>query len=70
MYCMKCGNHISECNCGDMDERLASLNNDPNFIYRKCRMCGKHYDRCKCENPDWTTSHNGIELKGVTKNSI
>ena len=62
MYCMKCHNYLANCTCDDLDERLASLNNDPNFIYKKCRICGKHYDRCQCENPDWTTSHDGVEL--------
>lgn len=68
MYCMKCNKHLSQCTCPDLDERLASLNNASNFIYKKCRKCGKHYDRCKCESPDWTTSHDDIEMVDV-KNS-
>lgn len=67
MYCGKCNNHISRCKCGDIEERLASLNNDPNFIYKKCRKCSKHYSLCKCESPDWTTSHDGVELKDIGK---
>ena len=68
MYCVKCGHSIGHCTCGDMDERLASLNNKPHFIYKKCRKCGKHYERCQCENPDWTTSHDDVEMKkGVIK---
>ncbi|KKN05321.1 hypothetical protein LCGC14_1088420 [marine sediment metagenome] len=62
MYCMKCKNDLSGCVCEDIDERLASLNNSPHFIYRKCRKCQKHYDRCTCENPDWTTSDDNIEF--------
>jgi len=65
VFCMKCKNDLSQCTCPDLDERLASLNNSPHFIYRKCRKCGKHYDRCKCPIPDWTTSHDGIEMEDI-----
>ncbi len=61
MYCAKCQNHISECTCGDMDERLASLNGSKHFVYRKCLKCGKHYDRCKCKNPEWGLSNQKIK---------
>jgi hypothetical protein len=62
MYCVKCNNHIGECTCGDIKERLASLNNSPHFVYKKCRICGKHYSLCQCSEPDWTSSHDGKEL--------
>jgi len=67
MFCGKCKSQISECTCDDIDERMAVLNNNPHFIYKKCRTCEKHYQRCKCENPDWTTSHDGVELEDVVK---
>ena len=66
MYCMKCKNDLSDCICDDLEERLSSLKNAPNFIYKMCRKCEKHYSLCKCENPDWTTSHNDVEMKDVT----
>jgi len=65
MWCGKCNNDLSECTCPDIDEWLASLNNSPHFIYKKCRICNKHYSRCKCENPDWTSSHDGVELENI-----
>ena len=65
MYCMKCQNDLSVCTCEDLEERMASLRNVPNFIYRMCRICEKHHKRCKCEKPDWTTSHDDVEMKDV-----
>jgi uncharacterized protein with PIN domain len=65
MFCMKCQHALANCTCDDLEERLASLNNSPNFIYKKCRICGKHYARCKCEKPDWTTSHDDKELSDL-----
>jgi len=65
MFCAKCRNDLADCTCDDIEERLAGLNNAPNFIYKKCRICGKHHDRCKCEKPDWTTSHDGVELSDL-----
>ena len=66
MWCMKCNKDLSECVCDDLDERLASLNNSPHFIYRRCAICGLHYDRCKCENPDWATNYDGIGFEEDT----
>jgi len=62
MFCMKCQNDLTDCTCADLNERLASLSNSPNFIYRKCRKCQKHYSQCKCDKPDWTTSHDNVEF--------
>ena len=67
MWCMKCKKHLSECVCDDLDERLGSLKNSGNVIYKMCRKCGLHYDRCKCVDPEWTTSQDGIEMKDVVK---
>lgn len=57
MFCCKCNTHISECVCGDIEERLALLNHNPHVIYKRCRTCGKHYALCKCKTPVWGTSH-------------
>lgn len=65
MWCTICGNHLSECTCPDIDKRMASLQNASGVMYKMCRICGKHYERCTCENPDFTTSHDGIELKDI-----
>lgn len=62
---MKCQKDLSECFCEDIDKKFENLKNDPNFIFKMCRLCGKHYQRCRCENPDWTTSHDGVELEDV-----
>jgi len=62
---MKCQKDLSECICEDIDKKFENLKNDPNFIFKMCRLCGKHYQRCRCENPDWTTSHDGVELEDV-----
>lgn len=29
MYCMKCDKHLSECECPDIEERMASLAGNP-----------------------------------------
>jgi len=62
MFCCKCQKDLSECTCGDIDERLASLNNSKYVVYRKCLICGKHYARCKCENPEWGMSGENEEV--------
>lgn len=66
MWCTKCGNHLSKCTCGDIDERLASLNSDL-MVYKKCAKCGKHYDRCKCEKPEFILS-DGSTMVNTSKN--
>lgn len=67
MNCSKCKKPIGECECPDIDERMAELRNNPNFIYKMCKICGKHYERCKCENPVWITSHDGVSLEDALK---
>lgn len=69
MYCVKCRNDLVDCTCGDLNERLAGLNNSPHFIYKKCRKCTLHYARCKCEDPDWTTSHDGVKMSDLPQNN-
>ena len=51
MWCAKCNNHLSNCKCDDIDERLATLKDAPNFASKWCIKCSKHYSRCKCEYP-------------------
>ena len=63
MDCNKCKKSLKDCECPDIDERMADLRNNPNFIYKMCATCGKHYERCKCEVPNWTTSHDGVSLE-------
>jgi len=65
MFCAKCHNDLSECTCPDLEERLAKLKNSPHFMYKMCRKCGLHYQLCKCEEPDWTTSHDKVELDDI-----
>lgn len=67
MFCGICNNDLKDCTCDNLEERLAKLNNTPGFIYKKCRKCQKHYALCKCEEPDWTTSHDGVEMSDVVK---
>ena len=56
MWCTKCNNHLSECKCPDINERLQSVTNI--LIFRKCKKCGKHYELCKCKDPEWVSSDN------------
>lgn len=67
MHCTQCNKDLSRCACEDLKERLNNLKNDPLFIYKMCRICQKHYATCKCEKPDWTTSHDGVELSDLHK---
>jgi len=53
MWCCKCHEHISQCTCGDINERLAAVVGMGSFVYRKCVKCGEHYSRCKCQQPEW-----------------
>jgi len=53
MWCCKCNNHLSQCTCPDLEERLNRAASGGGFAYKRCKKCKKHYDRCKCENPEW-----------------
>ena len=63
MDCNKCGKNLRDCDCPDIDERMADLIDNPNFIYKMCSICNKHHERCNCKNPRWTTSHTGVSLE-------
>ena len=66
MYCVACNNPVPDCTCEvKAADRLSSLRNDPSFIYKMCRICEKHYNACQCKHPDWTTSHDGVELEDL-----
>ncbi len=56
MWCCQCQNHLSECTCEDIEERLARLRDSPNLVMQWCSVCNSHYSQCMCENPIWTTS--------------
>lgn len=51
MFCVVCQNDVGSCTCPDIDERLASIGNNSNFVFPVCIKCQKHYGRCKCKNP-------------------
>lgn len=53
MWCGKCKNHLAQCACDDLEERLDDAARGGSFAYRKCKKCGKHYERCKCKDPEW-----------------
>lgn len=66
MWCTVCNKPISKCICPDINERLASLGQESNFVYKKCKVCGLHYVRCKCKSPEWVSSNSEVLLpKGV-----
>lgn len=65
MICTVCSHEIKNCTCGDIDERLEEIHNDANVIFKICRICSKHYERCQCKKPEWTTSHDEIEMEDV-----
>lgn len=56
MFCIRCQNEIADCECDDIDERLAKLAEHPNIAAARCPNCDKHIDRCNCDNP-------GVEIR-------
>lgn len=52
MFCTKCQNHVAECECGDIEERLASLAEHPNMAQERCSNCNSHHSRCECPPED------------------
>lgn len=53
MWCIKCNHDLSECTCPDLMDRLNSVAEGGNFVYRRCRVCQMHYSQCKCVEPNW-----------------
>ncbi len=48
MWCSKCQNELRDCECPDIEERLASLARSPHVALRWCQICNTHADRCNC----------------------
>lgn len=49
MFCQRCSNHVTDCTCGDIEERLASLSEHPNFETDRCGGCQEHPSDCTCD---------------------
>lgn len=49
MFCSRCNNHVAECECGDIEERLERLASHPNFATDRCRGCQEHPEDCTCD---------------------
>lgn len=54
MWCAKCKQHLSKCECPDLKERLKRLSESPYIATKWCTKCDNHYNLCQCEEPDWT----------------
>lgn len=52
MFCTRCQSEISECECGDIEERLRSLAEHPNFVTDRCLDCQNHPGDCTCGGGD------------------
>jgi len=59
MWCMECNQHLTNCDCPDLQERLADLLSSKHLTCRMCTKCGKHYAVCECEDPEWAMSNGG-----------
>ena len=57
MWCGKCNNHLSECVCPDISERLQAMAEQGKFAYKKCVVCDKHYNLCKCKYPKYSIEY-------------
>lgn len=49
MFCSRCQNHVTECECGDIEERLSALADHPNFATDRCEGCLEHPGECTCD---------------------
>ena len=49
MFCVYCQKELFECTCPDLEERLRSLSEHPNWHIAKCKKCGKPLSICDCE---------------------
>lgn len=50
MFCTKCRNDLSECQCPDLEERLRGLQEPGSRAHiPNCRRCFKPAPICKCE---------------------
>lgn len=49
MFCTRCKNPVSSCECGDIEERLENLAQNPMFATDRCSGCLEHPGDCTCE---------------------
>lgn len=49
MFCTRCQNNIANCECDDIEERLASLAEHPNFATDRCKHCRRNRPDCTCD---------------------
>lgn len=49
MFCSRCNNPVTKCECGDIAERLEALAQHPNFATDRCKHCQEHQEKCECE---------------------
>lgn len=49
MFCQRCQNNVTRCECGDIEERLAALAKHPNFATDRCKHCQEHPGECECD---------------------
>lgn len=49
MFCTRCQNPVYDCECGDIEERLQSLAEHPNFATDRCEGCQNHPRECTCD---------------------
>lgn len=52
MWCTKCGEPVSRCQCPDIDTRLESFKGNTYVVLAYCPVCGHHIDRCTCVPAD------------------
>lgn len=52
MFCTKCNNHIQDCKCPDIDERLNNLKDSPYLAIQFCEKCKRHIRRCICNKKE------------------
>lgn len=49
MFCTRCQNPVHQCECGDIEERLARLAEHPNFATDRCANCQRNRPDCTCD---------------------
>ncbi len=62
MYCTKCNKHLGDCECPDIQERLAAIGNSRHVAVKWCRTCDKYYAKCECVAPDFYVRLGGQEM--------
>lgn len=49
MFCSRCQNHVLDCECDDIEERLRALSRHPGFETDRCANCSENRVDCTCE---------------------